>query len=67
VYHIGALDLGCGLPEISTHGGLDDERMWVYGLPSSFSLGAGDALLISSLAIVSEGARSGRRKGVLQG
>lgn len=37
------------------HGGPDDQRMWVCGLPSSFSLGAGDALLVSSVTIVSEG------------
>lgn len=37
------------------HGGPDDQRTWVCGLPSSFSLGAGDALLISSVTIVSEG------------
>jgi len=67
VYHVGALDLGCGFPEISTYGGPDDQKTWACGLPSSFSLGAGDALLISSLPIVSEGARSGRGKGVLQG
>ena len=53
MYHVGALDLGCGFPEISTHGGPDEHVG--CGLPSSFSLGAGEALLSSSLGIVSEG------------